>query len=133
MKAVFADTVGLLAAWDETDQWHEAARQVYTRLVADRQPLITTSHVFLECGNAAARRPYRLAVERLRRVMERGGFLIHPTESDWAGAWAAYARADPSAAGIVDHVSFVVMRRLEIQRAFTNDRHFRSAGFETLF
>jgi predicted nucleic acid-binding protein len=30
-------------------------------------------------------------------------------------------------------VSFAVMRRLGIQRAFTNDRHFREAGFETLF
>jgi len=33
----------------------------------------------------------------------------------------------------VDHVSFVVMRRLGVGRAFTNDRHFRAAGFETLF
>ena len=37
------------------------------------------------------------------------------------------------AAGIVDQVSFVVMRRLGLTRAFTNDWHFRAAGFETLF
>src|SRR5260370_1456366 len=36
-------------------------------------------------------------------------------------------------AGIVDQISFVVMRRLSIARAFTNDEHFRAAGFETLF
>lgn len=36
-------------------------------------------------------------------------------------------------ASIVDHVSFAVMRRLGLSKAFTNDRHFRGAGFETLF
>jgi len=33
----------------------------------------------------------------------------------------------------VHHVSFAVMRRLGIIDAFTNDRHFRAAGFNTLF
>ena len=36
-------------------------------------------------------------------------------------------------AGIVDQISFVVMRRLGVSRAFTNDRHFRAAGMEPLF
>jgi len=36
-------------------------------------------------------------------------------------------------AGIVDHVSFVVMQRLNVTHAFTNDHHFHAAGFETLF
>jgi predicted nucleic acid-binding protein len=36
-------------------------------------------------------------------------------------------------ADIVDHVSFVVVRGLDLTYAFTNDHHFRAAGFETLF
>jgi len=48
-------------------------------------------------------------------------------------AWAAYERGDAAQAGIVDHISFVVMRRLGIMEAFTNDRHFQAAGFTTLF
>jgi predicted nucleic acid-binding protein len=32
-----------------------------------------------------------------------------------------------------DHISFVVMRRLGITEAFTNDVHFQAAGFTTLF
>ena len=39
----------------------------------------------------------------------------------------------PVVAGIVDHISFAVMRRLGIADAFTNDRHFKAAGFNTLF
>jgi uncharacterized protein len=45
----------------------------------------------------------------------------------------ALDKGDQSGAGIVDHISFVVMRRLGMSKAFTNDRHFRAAGFETLF
>ena len=42
-------------------------------------------------------------------------------------------KAVPARPGIVDYVSFAVMRRLGIRQAFTNDRHFQEAGFETLF
>jgi len=46
---------------------------------------------------------------------------------------AASRRGQPGQAGIVDQISFAVMRRLSIIDAFTNDRHFREAGFNPLF
>jgi predicted nucleic acid-binding protein len=61
------------------------------------------------------------------------GTLVKPIETDIEAGWDAYERGDAGQAGIVDHVSFVVMRRLGISRAFTNDVHFRAAGFEPLF
>jgi predicted nucleic acid-binding protein len=48
-------------------------------------------------------------------------------------AWADYARGVIGSAGIVDHISFAVMRRLGITDAFSNDRHFQTAGFTILF
>jgi len=65
--------------------------------------------------------------------MDSAGQLIVPTSREWEEPWAAYARGEPGDAGIVDHVSFIVMRRLSITDAFTNDRHFKAAGFNTLF
>ena len=59
--------------------------------------------------------------------------LIVPTAEDWQAAWLAYERGEADSAGIVDQVSFTIMRRLGISKAFTNDGHFRAAGFETLF
>ena len=32
MRVVFLDTVGLLALWDESDQWHESASYAYELL-----------------------------------------------------------------------------------------------------
>jgi predicted nucleic acid-binding protein len=130
---VFLDTVGLLAIWDESDQWHRAAQACFSELLACRADLVTSTFVLLECGNAAARRPYRSAVGRLRKEMEPGHRLIVPTLEDWQAAWMAYESGQTGSAGIVDHVSFTIMRRLGLSKAFTNDRHFRVAGFETLF
>ena len=48
------------------------------------------------------------------------------------GLVAMWNRA-ASQAGIVDQVSFIVMRRLGIIEAFTNDKHFEAAGFRVLF
>ena len=133
MKAVFLDTVGLLALWDVADQWHNDAESAFASLKAERKSFITTSFIFLECGNAAARRPYRNQVNMLRQKMALRGELIIPTATDWEEAWQAYQRNEAGQAGIVDQVSFIVMRRLGITEAFTNDRHFQAAGFKVLF
>ena len=133
MNLVFMDTVGLLALWNADDQWHDDAERAFANIDPDQTTLLTTAYVLLECGNAAARSGIREEVGRLREQFELADTLIWPTSADWAEAWAAYRRGDADSAGIVDHISFAVMRRSGIARAFTNDRHFRAAGFEILF
>ena len=133
MNAVFLDTVGLLALWNRSDQWHESAEAAFQSLLARRSPLLTTSLVLLECGNAAARHPFRQQVCDLRDVLRSRGELIEPTDAEVNDAWVAFERGDAGQAGIVDHISFSVMRRLGIRDAFTNDRHYRAAGLNPLF
>lgn len=133
MNDVFLDTVGLLAVWDVADHWHVPADSAYQDLLRQGRRLVTTPLVLLECGNAAARRPYRLRVNVLRLSLGQAGLLMEPTVSEIENAWAGYDRGEAAQAGIVDQVSFVVMRRLGITEAFTNDRHFQAAGFTVLF
>ncbi|HUG89761.1 MAG TPA: hypothetical protein VML55_02945 [Planctomycetaceae bacterium] len=133
MKAVFLDTVGLIAVWDTSDQWHEPADCAYQELIREGCRILTTSFVLLECGNAAARRPYRHRVNALRQSLADEGLLVEPTADDVEAAWQAYNRGEAAQAGIVDHVSFVAMRRLGVTSVFSNDEHFAAAGFETLF
>ena len=133
MNTVFLDTVGLLAIWNETDQWHSAAVPVFRDLLVRRCRLVTTSFVLLECGNAAARHAFRKAVNELRQELVRFGNLIIPSEADCDSAWIAYDRGEAGEAGIIDHVSFITMRRMGLTDVFTNDRHFAAAGFHTLF
>src|ERR1051326_3355325 len=129
MTDVFLDTVGMIAVWDKSDQWHAVAQPAYERLLADGRRLVTTDLVLYECGNAAARRPFRADVKELRDFLIQESLLIEPTPEEIEAAWAAYVRGEAAQAGIVDHVSFVVMRRLGLTEAFTNDRHFTAAGF----
>ena len=131
MSLVFADKVGLISLWDTTDPLHLQAESCVAEL--HDASLCTTNFVLLECGNKAARRPYRGRVNELRMQLEKSGMLFVPTEADWQRAWECYAQGQAGNAGIVDQISFVVMRRLNITRAFTHDRHFKAAGFETLF
>lgn len=133
MSSVFVDSVGLLALWNSSDQWHGAATNAFAKINDDRTTLLTTAFVLLECGNAASRTPFRSDAYHAQEQFEVAETLIWPAETDWQQAWAAYQRGEADSAGIVDHVPFVVMRRLGISKAFTNDRHFRAAGFETMF
>ncbi len=133
MTPAFLDTVGLLAVWDTSDQWHAAADAAFQEMLKQARPLLTTPFVLLECGNAAARRPYWPRVNVLGQSLIQAGLLIEPTPREVEEAWAAYDRREAAEAGIVDHVSFVVMRRLGLTDAFTNDKHFQAAGFTLLF
>ena len=133
MRTVFLDTVGLIAVWERTDQWHPAATEVFAEMLVDGVALVTTPHVLLECGNALSRRPSRVEVVQLRNDLSEIGGLIVPTAEEEESAWKAYARGEAGQAGIVDHISFVAMRRLRLIEAFTHDDHFKAAGFVTLF
>lgn len=133
MTSIFLDTVGLIALWDQDDQWHDVASRAFARLVADRTPVLTTSYVLAECGNALARTTMRLDVDVLRARLEQAGRLIFPSDEDWRIAWDGYRRALAGRAGLVDQLSFAVMRWLGIHDVFTNDRHFSAAGLHVLF
>ena len=91
MRRIYLDTIGLLALWNGRDQWHEAASHALAELTAAGAEFWTSSHVLLECGNAAARTPFRTEVVDLREHLRADGKLIVPTEEDIAAAWDAYS------------------------------------------
>jgi predicted nucleic acid-binding protein len=124
VNAVFLDTVGLIPLWNGSDQWHTPAEEAHALIRQLRSNLVTTTHVLLECGNAVARTHLRPKVTQLRITLSEQNGLIHATEDDWNRGWEEFDGGNPGDAGIVDLVSFAVMRRLGINRAFTNDWHF---------
>jgi predicted nucleic acid-binding protein len=133
MRTVFLDSVGLLATWDTRDQWHTPAATVFTALLREGAVLLTTELILAECGNASSRKPYRSRVEALRRQLASQGRIALIDELLLDEAWRAYAVKGSGGAGLVDQTSFIVMRRFGISEAFTNDQHFKTAGFTALF
>ena len=132
MSELFLDTVGLLALWDEDDQWHAVASESFARARTGSR-LFTTRFVLAECGNALARTNFREVVGEIEQALRHSNGLLDVTAEDWSFAMNLYVSGFPGAAGLVDETSFQAMRNRGIRRAFTNDRHFTAAGFETLF
>lgn len=133
MTPLFLDTVGLIAVWDEDDQWHPLALPLFIEILSVPRKLITTPLVLLECGNAVSRRPYRADVCDLRETLIESDGLVEPTLEEIEQAWQDYRAGKAGSGGIVDLISFAVMRRLGITESFTNDKHFAAAGFKVLF
>ena len=128
---VFLDTVGLIALWDRRDQWHQAAQSALAKCDQTSIRFVLSTYVFLECANHAARKPYRSEVIRLREELIHSGDLFEPSTDEIVDAWNHYSRFTLGNAAVIDLVSFAIMSRLEIKEAFTNDQHFKAAGFET--
>jgi len=82
MTDVFLDTVGMIAVWDETDQWHAPAKAAYEQLLAEGRRLVTTTLVLCECANASARRTYRPDVCELRKALINERLLIEPVAQE---------------------------------------------------
>src|SRR2546422_561054 len=69
-------------------------------------------------GEGARRAPLPRRGGRLAATVIGSRILIEPTAADINQAWADYAGGFTGSAGIVDHVSFTVMRRLGRTEAF---------------
>ncbi len=53
MNPVLLETVGLIAAWDKADQWHDYAEPVFLSLARSGRTILTTTLILYECGNVA--------------------------------------------------------------------------------
>jgi predicted nucleic acid-binding protein len=130
---VFLDAVGAVALINVSDQWHPPAKAAYDQIKRTSREFITTSLVLFEAGNALARTRYREDAADLWQVLSDRGKLVTSTLEDCEAGWQLYRRGEAGSAGIVDCVSFAIMRRLGLAEAFTNDQHFAAAGFTPLF
>jgi uncharacterized protein len=131
--AIFVDT-GLWIAWmDERDQWRQDAMRGMAILKAQRRSLVTTNWVLAEAYTGLVDRIARGAIARLRAMVE-GSTLIRVIWIDRLIeelAWRKFLQYDDKNVSMVDCTSFVVMEQLGLSTAFTFDRDFLQAGFQT--
>ncbi len=131
MKAVFLDTSFVVASVNKSDQLHEKAKTF--ALLYDEQPVVTTSAILLEVGNSLARRDKARAAEVIRSFIESKEIkVIYVDEDLLREAFDLYAKYTDKTWGLVDCVSFIVMRREGVTDALTADVDFVQAGFNAL-
>ncbi len=126
----FVDTSFYIARVMPRDQWHEKA----LRAVRPGISFFTSAFVINETISLLQSRGYfSAAISFLREArLSQDVSIVYPDAVMQSEGWNLFARWGPAGANAVDCVSFAVMRKLSIRKAFTFDAHFRTAGFEIL-
>ena len=131
MKTTFVDTFYVVALVNEHDEFHEKANELVE--VYDQTPLLVTDAVLLEIGNSLAREFKIEAVDIFEEFFaSKGVEIVRLDETLFDKAFELYKSHTDKTWGLVDCISFVVMREHGITDALTHDRHFVQAGFRAL-
>lgn len=128
---IFIDTVFMLATMNRRDQYHEQAARLAKRY--EGYQLLITDAVLLEVGNTLARHHKQEAVEAIQYALASPEIeVVHLTPELFEKGFALYRGYKDKVWGLVDCISFVVMREAGVTAALTFDRHFEQAGFQVL-
>jgi|SRR5580765_5020574 len=129
--ATFVDTLFVVGFTNDHDQYHEKALELAVSF--ERQPLITTDAVLLEIGNTLSGRFRQQAIDVINGFFAADEVeIIRLDEALFEKAFDLYKRHSDKSWGLVDCISFIVMKERGIDSALTCDRHFVQAGFRAL-
>ena len=127
---IFVDTSAFLAILDESDKNHKAAKPFWERIIRGGVVLLCHNYILVETSALILRRFGMEAV----RIFEHDIFptlrIIWVTREVHFSAISAHLMAGQRNLSLVDCVSFEVMRRTGVRKAFAFDRHFRDYGYE---
>lgn len=116
---------------NEKDENHYKANELVE--IYDKRPLIVTDAVLLEIGNTLSRKYKTQAIEMFNEFFVSPEVeIVRLDESLFNKAFELYKDYTDKTWGLVDCVSFVVMRERGITDALTSDQHFVQAGFNAL-
>jgi predicted nucleic acid-binding protein len=127
----FIDTSFVVALINQNDQYHNQAIELASRF--DNRPLVTTDAILLEVGNALARNFKTESIQIIEHFIAADEIhIIHLSADLFRRAFELYRSHNDKAWGLVDCISFVVMKELNLTEALTADRHFEQAGLTAL-
>ena len=127
----FVDTFFVVALTNQHDTYHSQASRLADEY--EGRPLLTTDAVLLEIGNALARRFKSEAIEIIDSFFSSPEVeIVRLSPELFEQAYELYQAYRDKEWGLVDCISFVVMRQMNIHQALTFDQHYIQAGFKAL-
>jgi hypothetical protein len=127
----FVDTSFVVALVNKNDQHHLGALEIASEF--ERRSLITTDAVLLEIGNALARNFRAASIQVIDDFLTSSEIQIVNLYPDlFQRAFSLYRAHLDKTWGLIDCVSFVVMRDADVLDSLTADKHFEQAGFRAL-
>jgi predicted nucleic acid-binding protein len=129
---IFVDTGAFIARYVSRDGHHARARRTWAEIEKLRTPCFTSNFVLDEAFTLLGRQTsYTFAAERARGLLASKALtILRPDAQDEIAALDLFTRFADQEVSFTDCVSFALMRRHRLTRAFTFDRHFVAAGFE---
>jgi len=128
---IFVDTLFVVAQINQRDQHHEKASQLADQF--EGYPLLVTDAVLLEIGNALAHNYKKEAIAIIEHFLTSDEIkIVRLTPQLFVQAFAEYKKYQDKEWGLIDCVSFTVMRQEGVDQALTFDHHFEQAGFQVL-
>jgi predicted nucleic acid-binding protein len=128
---VFVDTSFVVALVNRNDQHQRLALELADRFTGPG--LVTTDAIVLEIGNALSRNFKRESIEIIQHFLTSDDVkVIHLQPPLLRKAFHLYKSHSEKVWGLIDCLSFVVMKELAITDALSTDRHFEQAGFKAL-
>ncbi len=128
---IFIDTGAFLARYLLNDQHHSSAVAVWEKLGSDRENCVTSNFVLDETFTLLGRRAgYDFALQRAKNIYASQALTIcRPDREDEINALQFFGKYADQHVSFTDCISFVLMKREKINRAFSFGRHFEFAGF----
>jgi predicted nucleic acid-binding protein len=127
---IFADTSALYAVLDADNSKHTKAKQFWDKIIKSDDILLSHNYILVETSALILRRFGMEAV----RVFEQDIFpilrVVWVTKEIHSAAVSAHLMAERRMLSLVDCVSFEIMRRTGIRKAFAFDHHFKDYGYE---
>ncbi len=134
MRQVFVDTNGWIALNSKRDQFHETALKTNKKLLKNGYQYVTTNYVLDETYTGLLARVGHFAAvdfgEKIRA--SKIAHVIHISKEVEEEAWQIFKKYTDKQFSFTDCTSFVIMNKLSLNEAFTNDHHFEQMGFKIL-
>ncbi|NIA28792.1 MAG: PIN domain-containing protein [Actinobacteria bacterium] len=130
---IFVDTSALFAVLDSEDNNHNTAKEIWLKLLANESKLLCSNYILVESFALIQR---RLGIEAVS-VFQNA--ILPVVNTFWideqlhlAATSVVVLAASRRKLSLVDCSSFIIMRKLSIETAFTFDKHFLEEGFTCL-
>ena len=134
MSRVFLDTSYVVSLFAPSDSFHPKAQELANRIRRDRPRVITTRAVLLEIGNALSKPLQREPAFQFLDSLESDPRVevIPLSDELYFQGLRLFRRRPDMEWGLVDCISFEVMKERAVTDSLTSDVHFQQAGFRPL-
>jgi predicted nucleic acid-binding protein len=127
---IFADTSALYAVLDADDNKHTKAKQFWDKVIKSDDNLLCHNYILGETSALVLRRLGMEAVYIFEQDIVPILRIFWVSREVHQAAISAQLIANKRSLSLVDCVSFEVMRRTGVRKAFAFDRHFQDYGYE---